>query len=324
MEFSDTQLLESFANGDQETLEDVLNKFIHGDRKSYNLLIKALKCSDLLVERALRSKLVEKDLLVEELVCQAYYPFVKSICSYKFNDRSLTEIEQITNDVLGKFVKEADKFPDNSSMRNILYQRICEVRKNTADFELNEDCDYTDSNKPSPKDKENAVSDETKSSSKEQGPIVNGGSSTRGLLNKPRRHSSGGHQVVIPVVGQAKNEKNRVVIPLKSSETQPLPADYGDINNSNSTAPSEDKLNEDQDDKSSEDLSQKLITLLLALSERDFDTYRIVVLHYFKRHGYQDLCRDMKGCNIVYIGKKLCVALLKLGKSLLSKRQMNA
>ncbi len=61
---------------------------------------------------------------------------------------------------------------------------------------------------------------------------------------------------------------------------------------------------------------EKLTFSLANLAERDFDTYKIVVLHYFKGKGYQELCRDLGGTSLITVGKRLCRGLVELGRDI--------
>ncbi len=61
---------------------------------------------------------------------------------------------------------------------------------------------------------------------------------------------------------------------------------------------------------------EKLTLSLANLAERDFDTYKTVVLHYFRGKGYQELCRDLGGASLITVGKRLCRGLVELGREL--------
>lgn len=113
------------AKADEQTVEGLVEVFKRGNRRAYNHLVRCLKIGDAEVERALWDDFCSGDGLVTELICQSYYPFVESLCAYKFKERSEREISELTDAILADFVRNAKKLSPQLSLRNQLYQRVC-------------------------------------------------------------------------------------------------------------------------------------------------------------------------------------------------------
>lgn len=60
--------------------------------------------------------------------------------------------------------------------------------------------------------------------------------------------------------------------------------------------------------------SDRLTKALARMAERDYDTYQIIVKHYFNRYSYQHLCHNLGNRPIVAVGLSLYRGLIELGR----------
>ena len=330
MDYSDEALLKGITEGDQKCVLEVLRAFERGDRGAYNLLVNLLKQSEPHVENALRDSFAEGDGLVAELICQAYYPFVEALCGYKFKGKTPQEITDITNSVLGDFVKGAASLNLAVSMKNTLYQRVCARYK---DYLNSESVNSFGHEIPERKlEAVNATIENVKAeaarTSEEmmpaaQAPDVAAYQAGTGMsaLPKPRRSGSRPEEAA-RTAANPKLEKAAAqavaaaAANLAQAEGSDMPSVLPVLTTANKGPRLAGYPSESHEAKHTDAGGAKLVKAMSRLSERDFDTYQTIVLHYFGRRGYQELCQELGGKPIVDVGRTLCQGLLALGREI--------
>ena len=317
MERSDAELPEGSRKSGQQSIDEVIAAFEHGDRGAYNLLVNMLKRSEPGAERALRGAFSDGDGLVAELVCQAYYPFVEALCKFKFSDKNPAEIKDLTSGILGDFVKEAAHLEPDATLKNLLYQRVCAKYKER----VSRDSEIGGPEAGGGQAENPAVS--ASSEAQEQKSANN----IEGSLPLPKRHSAADAErskartaaleaTAAKAVAAAAAAASKTAADAEGADSLLPPLD---VEKKNAQPKLKGFPSDSHEAKTTSPQSVKMIKALSRMSERDFATYQIIVMHYFGRKGYQQLCAEQRGCSLVDIGRTLCQGLLDLGLDVFEK-----